>query len=171
MTDDLLAQAYLTYRKENTLPVIFFQAIPTLKDFVDAHLEVGSRIVLGCFRVNDETKAVEFCGLGWISDSVRMGGHCKAETGIGMFRCAGIDSLEFGKMMLDCFFSKYDIDVIFGVTPEANRLALRYAQKLHFDLSSPIEDYVTWNGQLAPGIISHMSKKQWQERNRPLPEV
>lgn len=167
VTDDLLAVSYLNYKNEGTLPVIFYQQIPTLKDFIDAHLEVGKRIVLGCFRVDDATGKVEFCGLGWISDAVRMNEYCKAETGIGMFRCAGRDNLAFGKMMLESFFQQHNIDVIFGTTPEKNRLALRYAQKLGFDLSSPIEDFCTWEGELVAGIISHLSKKQWQERNRP----
>lgn len=166
VTDDLMAQAYLIYRKEKTLPIIFFQSIPTLKDFLDAHMEAGKRIVLGCFRIDEKARTVEFCGLGWISDAVKMGDFLKAETGIGMFRCAGRDSLEFGKMMLTLFFDTYDINAIFGVTPEANKLALRYAQKLGFDLSSPIEDYVSWEGEPAAGIISHMSKAQWCERNR-----
>lgn len=167
VTDSLLAQAYLTYQKEGTLPVIFYLKIPTIKEFIDAHMETGSRITLGCFRVDEETNKVDLVGLGWVSDSVRMGGHCKAEIGIGMFRCAGRDNLAFGKMMLSCFFQQHAIDVLFGTTPEPNRLALRYSRKLGFDLSSPIEDYCTWQGELTAGIISHMSKAQWVERNRP----
>lgn len=167
VTDSLLAQAYLTYQKEKTLPIIFYQSEPAIRDFIAAHLEVGKRIVLGCFRVDDKTQHIEFCGLGWVDNPVRMGGFTKAETGIGMFRCAGRDNVEFGKLMLESFFTQHNIDVLFGCTPEPNRLALRYAQKLHFDLSSPIEDYCTWQGKLCAGVISHMSKAQWQSRNRP----
>ncbi len=171
VTDALLAQAYLTYQREKTLPVIFYQQIPTITDFIKAHLEVGKRIVLGCFRVDDKTKAVEFCGMGWVADSVQMNGYTKAETGIGMFRCAGRDSLEFGKMMFSCFFQQYDIDSLFGVTPEENKLAIRYAQKLGMSIHGPIPQYCTWEGRPTAGWISHISKEQWQERNRPLPEV
>lgn len=171
VTDSLLAEAYLRYQKENTLSTIFYQSVPTLKDFVDAHLEAGKRVVLGCFRVDDKTKSVEFCGLGWISDPVQMGGFTRAETGVGMFRCAGRDSLQFGKMMLSLFFQQFSVDVIFGYTPEANQLAIRYSQKLGFDIIGPVPDMCVWDGKLAPGWISHLSKSQWQERTRPLPEV
>lgn len=167
VTDSLLAQAYLNYQKEGTLPVIFYMKIPTIKEFIDAHMENGSRITLGCFRVDEETKAVEFAGLGWVSDSVRMNGFTKAEIGIGMLRCAGRDNLAFGKMMLESFFSGHAIDVLFGCTPENNKLALRYADKLGFSLHGPIPQYCSWQGQLTAGWISHMSKEEWMERNRP----
>jgi len=167
VTDLLLARAYLNYQKEGTLPVIFYQREPTISDFIKAHMEVGTRITLGCFRVDEETKKVEHCGLGWVSDAVRMNSFTKAEIGIGMFRCAGKDNLAFGKMMLQSFFSKYAIDVLFGTTPEPNRLALRYSRKLGFDLAGPIPDYCSWRGALTDGWISHMSKSQWLERNRP----
>lgn len=165
VTDTLLAQAYLTYQKEGTLPVIFYLQVPTIKQFIDAHLQVGQRITLGCFRIDEETGTSTFVGLGWVSDSVKMGGHYKAEIGIGMFRCAGKDNLAFGKLMLAAFFQQYAIDVLFGCTPEDNKLALRYARKLGFSLHGPIPQYCSWHGELTAGWISHMSKEEWQERN------
>lgn len=169
VTDSLLAQAYLTYEKEGTLPVIFYLKIPTIKAFIDAHMEVGPRVTLGCFRIDEGSNTPTFTGLGWVSDSVRIGKYCKAEIGIGMFRSAGKDNLAFGKMMLQCFFQQYPIDVLFGCTPDENKLALRYAQKLGFSLHGPIPQYCSWGDKLSDAWISHMSKEEWIERNRPIP--
>ena len=166
VTDSLLAQAYLTYQKEGTLPVIFYQREPTISDFIKAHMEVGTRITLGCFRVDEGSETPTFAGLGWVSDAVRMNGFTKAEIGIGMFRCAGRDNLAFGKMMFSLFFDKYKIDCLFGTTPDCNKLALRYAQKLGMSLHGPIPNYCSWRGQLSDGWISHVSREQWIERNR-----
>ncbi len=74
----------------------------------------------------------------------------------------------FGKMMLDLFFTDYDIDAILGTTPDGNKLALRYAQRVGMSLHGPIPNYATWKGELTDGWISHISKIQWAERRKPV---
>ncbi len=165
LTDRLLAQAYFRYEEEGLLPVIFYQGVPTLKQFLDEHLEPGRRIAIGCFREMPDGPA-EFCGLGWVFGAAKMGDFLKAECGMAFFKRQSNkkDNLLFGRLMLRLFFDCYGIHVIFGTTPEPNKLALRYSQKLGFDLIGPVPDLATWNGELCPAWVSHMSREQFLER-------
>lgn len=154
--------------EEGTLDVVFHHSIPSLRDFLVEYMSVGRRIVCGCFRER-EGQSLELCGLGWAFGTTQMGKFFKCELGEVFFRCQSrkTDNLTFGKMMLEMFFTHNKIDVAFGVTPEPNRLAVRYAQKLGFSLHGPVPNYVTWKGRLVPGWISQMSREEWFERNPP----
>ena len=167
VTDINLANAYLRMLEENTLDTVFCQGRPTLTDFMREYLTHGKRITLGCFRERGEGEP-EFAGMGWVADAVRLGKYMRADTGMVFFKRQSrkTDNLMFGRMMLGMFFDTHKIDVIFGTTPEPNKLALRYAEKLGMDLSSPVPDMCPWNGELVPGVISHISKSQWMERGR-----
>lgn len=164
-TEYHLAQAYLRMLEEGTLSTVFYESAPTLRDYLNDYMTAGRRVTLSCFRLVSG-KQPELCGLGWAFNAVRMGDKFKAEVGMWFARrqTRQSENLKFGQMMLECFFTQHNIDVIFGFTPEANKLALRYSQKLGFDLIGPVPDMCSWNGALAPGWISHLAKSQWTER-------
>lgn len=166
VTDVLLAQAYIQMTREGTLETVFYEGVPTLADFMADCLTPGKRVTGGCFR-NIPGKPPEFCGIGWVYNPVRMGRHTRADTGMCFFKSQTrkTDNLKFGQMLLEVFFRHYNIDALFGFTPEPNKLALRYAQKLGMTIHGPIPDYCTWKGDMVPGWISHISKADWMERN------
>lgn len=167
VTDETLAKAYLMMKAEGTLGTVFFQNVPTLSSFLADSLVGDKRITLGAFRLHGE-KEPELCGLGWVFDSVKMGDFVKAEC--GMWFAAGqtvkTDNLTFGHMMLDMFFNHYSVDVIQGTTPEANKLALRFARKLGMALYGPVENFCVWGGELAAVWFSVLTKQEWQERRK-----
>jgi RimJ/RimL family protein N-acetyltransferase len=167
VTEVQLAQAYIRMLEEGTLSTVFYQASPTLRDFLTEYLSQGRRICFGCFR-DIKSQPIEFCGLAWVFNAVKMDGFTKAEVGIVLFKRQSVktDNLKFGQMILRMFFEKHAIDAVYGCTPEGNKLALRYAQKLGFGLTTPIPGYSTWQGQLCAGVISYMLKSDWLERNR-----
>ncbi len=71
-------------------------------------------------------------------------------------------------MMFDVFFVKYEIDALFGTTPDENKLALRYAQRVGMSLHGPIPDFCTWQGKLTAGWISHIGRENWLARRAAL---
>lgn len=166
VTEIHLAQAYIRMQEEDTLSTVFYQGVPTLQDFLAEYLTHGRRITLGCFRAIEGESKLEFCGLGWVFGAVTMDKYSRAETGMVFFKrqSSRLDNLTFGHMMLSSFFNNYKIDAIFGTTPEPNRLALRYAQKLGMQLIGPVPNYATWHGEMTAGWISHISRSQWLER-------
>ncbi len=167
VNDYILCKAYIRMVEEGTLEAVFYQAVPTISEFLAEYLTAGKRVTLGCFREMKDGSG-ELCGLGWVCGSERMGCYTKAETGTVFFHRQSDkrQNLRFGQLMLQSFFTRHNIDVLFGFTPERNKLALRYAQKLGFSIHGPIPDYCSWKGELAPGWISHLSKAEWLERQR-----
>jgi hypothetical protein len=168
VTDDrLLAIAYLRMHEEGILETVFHQGIPTVSSWLKGCLEPG-KVMLGCFRVNPDQETSEFCGLGWVGCAEKMDGFKKAECGMCFFRKQSNrkQNVLFGKLMLAVFFDGYDVDVLFGATPEPNKLAMRYAQNLGFSMHGPVPNWATWRGQLVPAWISQLSKEEWRERGR-----
>lgn len=165
VTDVLLAKAYMQMLEDDTLDTVFFQSRPTLAGFMNEYLTPGRFIVLGCF-VEREGKNPQFVGMGWAGNSVLMGAFRKCEVGMVFFN--GMtnvrERLALGRMMLERVFTTHAMDVIFGVTPGQNKLALSYARRLGFKMHGPIPGYLTWQGELADGWISQMSKADWMER-------
>lgn len=148
--------------EEDTISTVFYQAVPRISAFLADFLTAGRRVTLGCFRER-EGQSPELCGLGWVFESVTMDKYVKCETGMVFFKRQSDprDNLKFGQMMLRMFFERYPVDVIFGVTPAPNKLALRYAKKLGFGLTEPVPYYCSYHGELVPGVISYMSKEDW----------
>lgn len=169
VTDVLLAKAYIKMLEDETLDVVFHQKRPTMQEYLAEYLTQGRRITLGCFR-EIEGREPEFCGLGWAFGTTQMGTFLKCELGEVFFKRQSrrTDNLTFGRMMLSMFFEHYKIDAVFGVTPEPNRLAVRYAQKMGFSLHGPVPQYCSYRGELCAGWISHMSREQWLERGHDL---
>ena len=166
VNDYILAKAYMNMAEEGTLSTVFFQGVPSLSQFLSEFMTEGKRVTLGCFS-QPEGEAPELCGLGWVYSVEKMGTYRRAETGMCFFRRVKnrTSNVAFGRLMFESFFQRYEIDALFGLTAEPNKLALRYAQRLGMWLSSPVPDYCYWKGQMVPGIISHISRAQWLERN------
>lgn len=163
-----LAQAYMQMFKEGTLGVVFHQHIPTLREFLNEFLAVGNRIVCGCFRDIPGGKPL-LCGLAWAFGTTGMGEFKRCEVGEwfskeAMRKSERNGSLQFSQMALSIFFDISKIDVVFGVTPTPNRLAVKFARAMGFDLIGPIPDYCVWNGKLCAAWISHLSRAQWNQR-------
>lgn len=162
---NLLARAFANMEDEGTLGTVFFERVPTVQEFLNAFMEPGKYIVLGCFR-QLQTRPAEFCGLGWAMNATDMNGFIKAECGMAFFRrqTRRTDNVQFGKMMLEMFFTTHNIDAIFGTTPEQNKLAVRYAQRLGMTLHGPVPDFATWDNKPTAAWLSHISKRDWLER-------
>lgn len=165
VTDQMLARAYFQMQSDGTLPVVYYDEVPTLLEFMNGHLGQGcGRIVLGCFRENG-TLTPDFCGFGWSMNSMVVGDKRKSDCGFCFFKGQkGSDSVDFGRMMLDVFFRSFDIDILFGMTPEDNKLATRFIQKVGISVHGPVPDFATWQGKPTGAWISHIRKESFLER-------
>ena len=162
VSDETLAKAYFQMKEEGTLERVFYQGIPTLRQFLIEFLTEGRRVTLGCFRDVGKPEP-EYCGMGWVLASVSMDGWTRSETGMCFSRNQSrqTDNLKFGQLMMESFFRRYDIDVLFGCTPSANRAALKYARALGMTLNGPIPGLCCWRGEISSGWISTMLRSEW----------
>jgi RimJ/RimL family protein N-acetyltransferase len=69
----------------------------------------------------------------------------------------------YGRMMIAWSFDQLKLDALYGTTPERNRAAVRFSEKLGFELHGPLPNYCTWEGELCAAWISAMTKARWIE--------
>tara|TARA_R110000868_G_scaffold72223_4_gene210795 strand:- start:16684 stop:17277 length:594 start_codon:yes stop_codon:yes gene_type:complete len=166
VAEELLAEAYFRMKADGNLPIVYYDRVPTLLEFLNVHTgQNAERIVLGCFR--EETgKPLEFCGFGWSMNPMVVGDKRKADCGFCFFKGPRrVDTVAFGRMMLGCFFQVFSIDALFGMTPEDNKLAVRYIKRVGMSLHGPVPEFASWDGKPTGAWISHISKEQFAERD------
>ena len=166
LTEELLATAYLRYRAEDLLKIIFYEGEPSLTWFLDWSTRPTNHYLGGFMRPGLDKDPL-FVGMGWFCQETNLneGELIKSEVGMGFFRDyqrAGI-TVPVGRLMLDVAFERMGFDSLFGTTPVQNRAALAYARKLGFGLSGPIPDYTLWEGKPTGVMISHMTRAMWDE--------
>lgn len=161
---DLLASAYLTMKVDGTLAYYFYEADIGLPKFLATYSDPNA-ITYGCYlKSGDNTTLV---GIGHVSVPRDMGsGFAKAELGCAFFK--GYQhrdiTVPLSQMMLEQTFDRYNIDFLFGTTPEKNRAMLMFLNGLGFGHTpEPIPFFTTWKGEPCGVYFSWMSKTMWEQ--------
>lgn len=169
LTPDLLATAYLRLKAERQIETVYYQKVPTILEYLSG-MTRPETICLGAFRkVGDNEKVkqtAEFAGMAWVYDTIELGdSHMKrADVSFAFFRhCATPqEKVTCGQLMVEAFFSTFNIDVLVGTTPVDNKLALKYSQQVGFGLHGPIPSFLSWEAGLSSAVISVLTKTDWQ---------
>lgn len=169
VTEDLLASAFLRFSSEGLVDRIWQEGVPSLSWFLKQYSRENGVQMLACLK-EDENQRLTPCGLSWICSKVAVANTLtKCEVGEAFFRHTNpSDTLDFGKMSLDYIFEDLGVDVAYGTTAEKNRVAVRYARAMGFEMFGPIPKYTTWKNKVTGeydvcGIwISCMTKERWE---------
>lgn len=167
--DIFLGKAYFTFLEEGTLPIIFYERVYGLAEFLGWAMD-PKNIFLAAFEQakDDDPDSMELRGISWINRPVAMnaaGDLTKSEIGMGFFR-GSKHNLAFARLMLRWLFDHLDLDVIFGTTPEQNRAAVKFARELGFSITGPIPSFTSWHGELTGAWISSLTKQQFLDSGR-----
>jgi RimJ/RimL family protein N-acetyltransferase len=114
--------------------------------------------------MDDNDHLVDIAGMAWIADVCTCAGILT--RGVGSFAYfkgyqTPAFSSQFGEMILDYWFNQLKLDTIVGVTPEPNRAALVYVKRLGFKEFGSLPKYTTYEGKVADGVVTSMSKEDW----------
>ena len=161
---DLLASAYLTMKMDGTLSVLFYESDPGIPKFLATYSDPNA-ITYGCYlKSGDQTTLV---GIGHISAAIGRGdGSKKSELSCAFFAGYQRRDITFplSQMMLEQTFDRYDIDVLFGTTPEKNRAMLMFMKNLGFGhTAEPVPYFTTWKGEVCGVYISWITREMWEE--------
>ena len=74
VSEDMLAAAFLRFKQEGLLPIIFSVCDVTLTWFLN-HYTKDNVSMLACLTEDSITKKMEPCGLSWIVNKITRGGH------------------------------------------------------------------------------------------------
>ena len=71
---------------------------------------------------------------------------------------------DIGNMMLDFWFNKLNLNLIIGIIPEKNKLALNYIKQLGFISHDTIPHLIQSEDGDMPGVFSYITKEDFNGR-------
>ena len=162
-SQDVLASTYLSWKACGHLDKVFYQGVPSVREFLEWHTNAGT-VVIGCWerRTSD---VVDFTGMGWINASERMPGLAKAEVGFCFNRNVSIFSqAALIRAMITGIFLVSDYESLFGTTPEVNQAAVALVKRTGMRIFGPVPMFASWHGEPCGVFISQADKKTWMNR-------
>lgn len=161
LSAEMLAYAYMRFRQEGLLRLIFYEGDVGIRWFLEKYHELST---LGCFRQKNGVENADLLGMGWLNTEVHGDSYFRrSEVGMAFFReVSPEDTLIYSQMMLEWAFDNLKIDAMFGTTPIKNRAAVAHVRRLGFDLFGPIPSFAVWHGEPVACWISAMTKEQWR---------
>ncbi len=161
-TERILAEGYLRFEKEGTLDLIYHQGNYSLTWFLNDFVTKQNAILALC-------KGSDVIGFAWFNYLAKIGNteFTKAEAGIGFFRKTHPrDALLAAAMGTDWAFRELGLSVMYGITPEPNKAAVRFLERLGRDTFGPIPMFTVFpseGGYLPCGaFVSSMTKLKWR---------
>lgn len=175
VSEEMAAAAFLRFKQEGLLPIIFSEWDVNLSWFLNHYIKENISM-LACISEDPKTKKMEPCGLSWIVNKLPVGPYkfpvfYKAEVGIGFFRHVSPgETLEFGRMTTSWAFENMDILSLYACTPEPNVAVARYTKRIGYNVTGPLGNFTTWvnkDGIREPCgcYISHLTKAEWENKN------
>lgn len=163
--DELLAFAYMRFKQEGLLPILFYEKDYTLIEFVQKYMEPATSTLACMIFPGGKADEPKLAGIGWINDLTRMGlNHARANCGMAFFRGFSEPDIlvRFAQIMIEWAFDILAIDALHGVTPAPNRAAVLFSRKCGFQQVGPLEAGTVWQGKLCDVYLSSMSKERWK---------
>lgn len=163
--ESLLATVYLLLEKDGLLPVVFYDGVPALSKFLEWATRSDSKYVVGFVRPTLDT--VEIAGVGWVWQIQNRPGARRGDVGMVFLRKFqdGRTPLDLTGKMLGLAFGSWGLDLLTGVTPVKNPLALRFARKLGFRQLEPIPSYGMWHGEPCAAVVSYLTAETWRKNH------
>lgn len=165
VSDELLAQSYLRFKKDGLLEQIFYEGVPSLTWFLEHFAKSGKVEILAILRENQD-KTLDHVCLGWLNARTSVGSvFDKMEVGFGFFRQYHRDPaliVSATRLMIEFAFRYLHIDAMFGTTPEKNLPAVRMAKRIGFEMHGPVSHFTAWDGAPCGVYISSMSRPRWE---------
>ena len=185
--ESLAASLYLMLEQDGTLPIAFYQAVPTLSEFL-AWLKKKDTLVIGCFvrqsptldskgeqkeGVEDSLQSnggagrasVDIAGITWIFNIKENCGVRIGECGM-VFRRKHMKrgmTLEWARKSIDLAFNISGMGVVFGSSVSSNRAALSFARRLGFEQTCALPKFSNAHGVPADIVISFLTREAWRE--------
>lgn len=73
-------------------------------------------------------------------------------------------SLVFGQMFLGQVFNILDFDLVYGVTPEPNRLSRLFCTRLGMTYSAVLRNFVSYRGKTVNGLYCSITKAEFNSK-------
>lgn len=156
---EVLVDIFNRLKKESLYPVVFHDNPEmTLLEFMNffSHPTVSLQIIV----ITEYGKFKDLAGIAWLSGVEEFAGKKRAVASF----CAFADyqnhthTNAMGGFVLDYWFNCLDLDIIVGMTPAANALAVRYIKRIGFSEMCRIPGYSSLLGKITDCVVTYMNK-------------
>jgi RimJ/RimL family protein N-acetyltransferase len=163
--EDVLVDMYHKLKEEDLYSVVFHDyPKQTLNQFINFF---SSPLVALSFFVYVVDGVERPAGMCWLTDVVSSGGTIKKAQGSFVF-FNGFQSPKytstFRDMGLDFWFNRLDVDIVTGMTPSTNRLALVFNKRAGFREIGRIPDFTMLSGQKCDGVITYLDRSSFNDK-------
>ena len=166
----LLAVAYLRMEQEGFLPMVFWDKVLDLREFLDWCAK-PNMVVAGCFVETpgptlDAPPVIQLAGLGWIYNIKDRNGCRYADVGEVFWReyqSMGV-TFDLVKALYQFAFGPCKITALYGITPEKNIAAVRFMKRCGFQAYGPVPGLCCWYGEECGGWLSVLTRDAWVEK-------
>lgn len=110
-----------------------------------------------------DTNTGKYPGIGWIGDISRTDTITRGVGAFAFFREFWNPKITkvCGIRVLDNWFNDIGFDLIYGLTPEPNKLARRYCQQLGFRYIATLPGFTCYHGETVDGLICMQTKEEF----------
>lgn len=166
----ILADLYYRFEAQGRMEALFYEGDkPTLRWWLNNFMAPETS-TLACYR---ETTDGEYevdgrkftpIGMTWINKTWPIGKKFrKAEVGMGFVKGVPIeDTVDCGRLTIEWAFRNLSLDALIGTTPQPNRAAVMFGQRLGFNQSGPVYGFTAWHGRLCGAMIQSLTRDQWE---------
>jgi hypothetical protein len=161
VSPDSLAWLYLRSRQDGTLPMVFYQNAPDVRQFIDWYVRGAGKEVI-CSTIGAWAATGELLGMGFVNAVERSDNLVKCEVGFLFTKDVSIfRQIDYMRTMVSFIFLNSDVTAVLGTTPERNPGAVAMIRRLGLRLFGPIPNYATWNNEPCGVWLSQTDKAHW----------
>ena len=145
--DKVLANIYLRLDAAGLADKVWYQSGHSLSWFLNwSHCPENGTVILA----RNNGTSVELCGIAWISNKQELGdtGTYKGEIGFAFLPEVSVgDAIKLGRIGLKFIAGVFNIDYLYGATPDSNKRALAYAKRMGMQMYGPIPNHCVYLGE------------------------
>ena len=154
--DSILIKTYELLEKDGLLPFLFYEGVPSQQEYLDWLKSPAVRYVTGWVRPTLDSDYSEIAGIGLAYNVAQIEGKWIAEVAQAFSRPAQASGVTapLSRIMTKFAFERLGLDALFGVTPVANRPAIRFIESVGFKRLGVLPGYRKWNGRPVSCVVS-----------------
>ncbi len=164
MRPEDLVRIYWRLKEEDLYRVVFHDNPDMdLLQFMNFFSSPAVLLQVVHFVEGDQIKDIS--GLSWLVGLEQYAGRQRATGSFLAFRKYQTPTMteHMAKMVLQYWFEQLKMDIVTGMTPEENVLALRFIKRIGFQELCRIPDYMALNGKITDCIVTMMNAGQYRQ--------
>jgi RimJ/RimL family protein N-acetyltransferase len=122
-------------------------------------------VMMQVINIVDGDKIQEMAAISWLSGVEQYGDRTRGVASFCVFKHyqTPVITDKMAKFVLDYWFDCLGMDIVVGMTPEANVQAVNFIKRIGFIESSRLPGYSRYQGKFTNCVITYIDKPQYKK--------